>query len=53
LLLVKRKHIEHEEEMFPLVSPKQKKTKKKKKKHTPGDYKVFVFLCASPKGLSG
>ena len=32
--------------------PKQEKKKKKKKRHTPGDYKVFVFLCASS-GVGG
>lgn len=48
--LVKRKHIEHGEKKI-VFFPKQNK-KEKEKAHT-GRLQSFVFLCASPKGLSG
>lgn len=49
--LVKRKHIEHGERKKSFFFPKQNK-KEKEKAHT-GRLQSFVFLCASPKGLSG
>lgn len=48
--MVKRKHIEHGEKKI-VFFPKQNK-KEKEKAHT-GRLQSFVFLCASPKGLSG